>query len=517
MSCLQDASLEFLGLHEDTSLYGLQAPQFTNRYYILSSPGTRHLMACPEVIGFDSYLSMLPATVAALRHLFPQGQGGDVDILTILRGGLNYPVEEACFRNGIRVRDIHFVSCERTIENHVITGLDIKYEKLRATQDRTLVIGDIIATGDTLRLCLDQVVDRFRRRGGIILAAYTGALGWIGAESGLSLDMLARRSFGTKGSWLPSAMISFTQIGWFGVGLAMFAIPVAKELMGLDVTPDHMPWQGYLLVAIAGLLMTASAYFGIKSLTVISYIAVPLVAVLGTVAMVMAIQKGDAGLVEQFSRGTKDLGIIAGAGLVVGSFVSGGTATPNFTRFAKSAKVGLWTTVIAFFIGNSLMFLFGAVSSIYVGGNDIFEVMLHLNLFYIAVLVLGLNIWTTNDNALYSAGLGLSNIFGLSKKTMVLISGVIGTLAAVWLYWNFCGWLNVLNCTLPPVGIILILSYFCNKNKQEGECVVDWWAVLGVVAGAVVANLVKWGFPALNGMAVAAAIWGLGRGLEKRR
>ena len=30
--------------------------------------------------------------------------------------------------------------------------------------------------------------------------------------------------------------------------------------------------------------MTASAYFGIKSLTLISYIAVPLVAILGTVA-----------------------------------------------------------------------------------------------------------------------------------------------------------------------------------------------------------------------------------------
>ena len=63
--------------------------------------------------------------------------------------------------------------------------------------------------------------------GGLILAAYTGSLGFIGAESGLSLDMLARRSFGSKGSYLPSAMISFTQIGWFGVGLAMFAIPVA--------------------------------------------------------------------------------------------------------------------------------------------------------------------------------------------------------------------------------------------------------------------------------------------------
>ena len=351
--------------------------------------------------------------------------------------------------------------------------------------------------------------------GGLILAAYTGALGWIGAESGLSLDMLSRRSFGTKGSWLPSAMISFTQTGWFGVGLAMFAIPVAKELLGLEVTPDSMPWQGYLLVAIAGILMTASAYFGIKSLTIVSYIAVPAVAILGTVAMILAIRHGDAGLVEQFAKGSKDLGIIAGAGLVVGSFVSGGTATPNFTRFAKSAKVGLWTTVIAFFIGNSLMFLFGAVSSIYVGGNDIFEVMLNLNLFYLAVLVLGLNIWTTNDNALYTAGLGLSNIFGLSKKTMVIISGIIGTVAAVWLYWNFCGWLNVLNCTLPPVGIILILHYFASRGKEVPEKQVDWSAIVGVVCGAVVANLVHWGFASINGMAVAALCWGIGRLIKK--
>ena len=352
--------------------------------------------------------------------------------------------------------------------------------------------------------------------GGLILAAYTGSLGWIGAESGLTLDMLARRSFGTKGSWLPSAMISLTQTGWFGVGLAMFAIPVAKELMGLEVTPDSMPWEGYLLVAVAGILMTASAYFGIKSLTLVSYIAVPAVAILGTVAMILAVKNGDAGLVEQFAKGTKDLGVIAGAGLVVGSFVSGGTATPNFTRFAKNGKVGLIVTVIAFFIGNSLMFLFGAVSSIYAGGNDIFEVMLNLNLFYLAVAVLGLNIWTTNDNALYSAGLGLSNIFGLSKKTMVIISGLIGTVAAVWLYWNFCNWLNVLNCTLPPVGIILILHYFVNRKKEVKERAVDWSAIIGVVAGAVVANLVHWGFASINGMAVAALCWGIGRLIPSR-
>ncbi len=357
--------------------------------------------------------------------------------------------------------------------------------------------------------------------GGIILGAYTGALGYIGAKTGMTLDMLAHRSFGLKGSWLPSAMISFTQMGWFGVGLAMFAIPVAQEFLGLEVTPDHMPFQGYILVAVAGMLMTASAYFGIKSLTLISWIAVPMVGILGTVAMIMAINRGDATLVEQFSRvNDGSLTIIAGAGLVIGSFVSGGTATPNFARFSKTARIGCIVTVVAFFLGNSLMFFFGAASSIYVGGNDIFEVMLNLNqtLFYLSVLVLGLNIWTTNDNALYSSGLGLSNIFGWSKRTMVLIAGVIGTVSAVWLYWNFCDWLNILNCTLPPIGAILIVSYVMNRNEYMSDDVhisnVNWASIIGVVLGAVVANFVKWGIPSINGMVVAAACYIIG---SKRR
>ena len=349
--------------------------------------------------------------------------------------------------------------------------------------------------------------------GGVILGLYTGLLGYVGADSGLSLDLLSRKAFGVKGSYLPSAMISFTQIGWFGVGVAMFAIPVAKELLGGSTVAE------WALVVVAGIAMTASAYFGIKSLTIVSYIAVPLIAILGTVAMILAVVRGDGTLVDQFAKSSGTLTVIGGAGLVVGSFVSGGTATPNFTRFAKNGKVGAITTVVAFFLGNSLMFFFGAVSSVYVGGNDIFEVMLNLGLFYMAVLVLGLNIWTTNDNALYSAGLGLANIFGQKKKPMVLISGVIGTVAAIWLYWNFCGWLNILNCTLPPVGIILVLSYFLNREAYkttETTQQVNWFAVIGVVLGAVVANLIHWGIASINGMVIAAVCYLIGHFVCKK-
>ena len=164
------------------------------------------------------------------------------------------------------------------------------------------------------------------------------------------------------------------------------------------------------------------------------------------------------------------------------------------------------------------MFFFGGISSVYVGGNDIFEVMINLGLFYLAILVLGLNIWTTNDNALYSAGLGLANIFDQRKKPMVLVSGIIGTVLAVWLYWNFIGWLNILNCTLPPVGIILVMSFFMDREKYKDVEVtenVNWFAVSGVVLGAVVANLVPWGIASINGMIVAAVCYLVGSKAKK--
>ena len=160
--------LRQLGLFEDTNIYKLVSPQLSNRYFVLSGPGTRELLSSPEVVGFPCYTALLRETVAALRYLLSTGLGGDFDILTILRGGLNYPLEEACAEAGIRVRDMHFVSCERIIENNVITGLEIKYEKLRPTPGRTLAVGDIIASGATLERCLDYVVGEFKRRGGSI-------------------------------------------------------------------------------------------------------------------------------------------------------------------------------------------------------------------------------------------------------------------------------------------------------------------------------------------------------------
>jgi cytosine permease len=345
--------------------------------------------------------------------------------------------------------------------------------------------------------------------GGVILSAYCGLLAYIGSETGLTMDLLCRRTFGIKGSYLSSLILGFTQIGWFGVGVAMFSIPAA-ELLGVNE---------WLLTIAAGLLMTATAATGMKALEIVSYISVPLIVVLGVYSMATATADG-GGLANIFAQSAGGITLFTGIGFVIGSFISGGTATPNFIRFAKNSKIAVWTTVIAFFLGNTLMFCFGAVGGAFTGKDDIFYVMIAQGLALPALVVLGANIWTTNNNALYTGGLAISNISGVRMKITSWIAGIIGTALAIWLYWNFVGWLNVLNCALPPIGLIVILDFFKNRGKFRESCrdvAVNWFNIAGIVVGAVVANLLHWGIAALNAMAVAAVCFFLGELVQRSK
>lgn len=51
--------------------------------------------------------------------------------------------------------------------------------------------------------------------GNLVLGIYTGALAHIAAKTGLSTHLLAKYAFGNKGSYLPSFLLGFTQVGWF--------------------------------------------------------------------------------------------------------------------------------------------------------------------------------------------------------------------------------------------------------------------------------------------------------------
>lgn len=321
--------------------------------------------------------------------------------------------------------------------------------------------------------------------GNLLLGIYTAFLGYIGAKTGLSTHLLARYSFGIKGSWLPSMLLGGTQVGWFGVGVAMFAIPVSKAT-GIDVN---------ILIAVSGLLMTMTIFFGISALTILSIIAVPAIVILGSYSVWLAVD-GVGGLDHLKAMVPQTPLNFSGAlALVVGSFISAGTLTADFVRFGRNAKGAVVVAMVAFFLGNSLMFIFGAAGAAAVGQADISDVMIAQGLLLPAIIVLGLNIWTTNDNALYASGLGFANVTGLSSRTLSVVNGIIGTLCALWLYNNFVGWLTFLSAAIPPVGGVIIADYLINRRRYASFhsatfVPVNWVAILSVALGVAAGNII---------------------------
>lgn len=156
-------SREFLD--QGVSCYSLKHSSYLNEYYVVSEAETRKLMNQPEVVGFDVYRSLVHSTSQMLYFLKERKCIHHVNILSILRGALNYPLEEACWNEHIRVHDISFLSSERVFKDGSIAGLEIKYDKIALVPDSTLMIGDIIASGATLLHCLRYLIDYYRKNG----------------------------------------------------------------------------------------------------------------------------------------------------------------------------------------------------------------------------------------------------------------------------------------------------------------------------------------------------------------
>ena len=145
--------------------YRLEGENYVNEYYVTSEAETRKLLNTPEIVGYEVYNCLIPSSSQMLYYLKEQKKVTTANILSILRGALNYPLEESCYREHIRVHDISFLSSERVFVEEEIAGLEIKYSKLTMVPDSTLLIGDIIASGETLIHCLRYVTDFYRSHG----------------------------------------------------------------------------------------------------------------------------------------------------------------------------------------------------------------------------------------------------------------------------------------------------------------------------------------------------------------
>ena len=339
--------------------------------------------------------------------------------------------------------------------------------------------------------------------GNLLLGAYVAILGFIAYKSGLNSVLMGRFGFGDFGSKWPDFVLGFTQIGWYAWGTATVAI-VFTKLMNFSES-IQIP-----LMILFGFAFCWTAYIGYRGLEMLSKFAVPAMCILIVWSFVVA--SNDIGGMEGLLKVVPSQSMTVGAALTIvfGTFVSGGTQATNWTRFAKSAKIAVLASLIAFFIGNGLMIFAGAYGAIVYQQADIVDVLATQGLLAIGILMLFLNIWTTQDNTIYNFSVAGCNLVRNSKRKLITIIGAaIGTLLAIFGMYNWLiPYLILLGTFIPPIGGVIMADFFYKhkgKYPKLSDVTFNKFNVTGIAAYIVASAIAYFspGIPPVNGIIAA--------------
>ncbi|CCG01955.1 cytosine permease [Blastococcus saxobsidens] len=344
--------------------------------------------------------------------------------------------------------------------------------------------------------------------GSAVLGVYVAVIGGIGARTGLTTVMMCRYALGRRGAKLASLLLGGTQVGWYGVTVATLA----------GLTASALEWEGrateIALMIVGGALMGVTAYYGYKGMYALSVVSVPLMLVLaGWVTWRSLDEVGGWGGLADIEPATT-MPLATAVTIVVGTFASGGTQAPNWTRFARTPLSGFWACLVAFLIGELLMLGFGAIGALSFGEGDFVLVLYQLGLVGWGLVFLIANLWTTNDNTAYNFGVAGAEIANSRSKKPFVIGGVIlGTLLAITgIYENLIQYLVWLGILIPPLGGVVIGDFLARWRRGMPEAValpdVEWRNLAVYVVAALAAwwsSEANWFIPPVVGVVVAVA------------
>lgn len=158
---LENQTLNPAYLGDDISLYRIENGARVEAY-IASTPETRSICNDPGVAGMNYTRKLSCACRKVLEQRPVELKEKETVVVNILRGGLNYGLRDALAdAYGWNSHTTCFISAQRArnsadSEDWHITEND--YEKVYFPEVATLVIGDVVATGTSLRYALQELL-----------------------------------------------------------------------------------------------------------------------------------------------------------------------------------------------------------------------------------------------------------------------------------------------------------------------------------------------------------------------
>ncbi len=131
-----------------------------------------------------------------------------------------------------------------------------------------------------------------------------------------------------------------------------------------------------------------------------------------------------------------------------------------------------------------------------------------------AVVMLFLNLWTTQDNTIYNFAAAGCNLLRTERRKLVTVAGAgIGTLLAIaGMYEMLIPFLILLGSIIPPIGGGIMADFFSGHKGRypklaDTQLPAFNWVGLGAYAiGAVCAYMSPWVAP-IVGIGVAACAY----------
>lgn len=156
--------------------------------------------------------------------------------------------------------------------------------------------------------------------------------------------------------------------------------------------------------------------------------------------------------------------------------------------------------------------MIGAIAAINTGAFDPSGILLGLGFVPLAIILAIANIWTTNDNNLYSATLGASRSLRIPRYAAVILCGLIGAIFAAFNPATIGSIFTILiavGSTAPSLGGVVLGAYiFRELTKSEKTLPIVAWA--GWIVGSIVSIYVG-NFPGIiAGFAVGLISVGVG-------
>ena len=364
----------------------------------------------------------------------------------------------------------------------------------------------------------------------IVLASFFGNLvnfiigafvGYIGYKTACNSGLLYRYVYGNAGAYIPVVFISILLIGWQGIVVGAFGATWTTALHPeLPVSEIFSSKTFYIAAVFAGILYTATTYFGVKGLEKVSIPSVAVLVFVGLYAIYLNVEQ--AGGFSTFQALSAELAAknplttVEAINLVIGSWIVGAVVMPEYTRFAKKTWVAIAIPFIVLIIAQWFLQIVGALGGI-VSGDFMFTTYLMnqgVIIAWIGIIGMSLALWTTGDANLYLPVIQTSSIFKRPKHVMTVICGTLGTILGLGLYQNFMEWINLLASIVPPlIGPVIVEYYMIDRAKFHSghfNNIAKWnpAAFAAYILGAASTFYSPdWGTPSLIGLLVSMLVY----------